>query len=530
MPGEPNGGPIVVDPENQDSIEPLQEVMEHHPRGVYPFVGAGFSRDFGYPSWETLMKDGAKRVGRESEIATLVASQQYEEAMSVIYDHMPGVTFEDFLVRVFRWRDPEKDTSLSAARFLPALPDAPIVTTNIDSVLEHVFAEAHTPLDVIVGARKGLIREAVQLQKRRLIKIHGEYRDESARILTREDYTRHYGEGVKDNPFYYVLRNLLTGNSYLFLGYGLEPRTRQILQSIGQSYGLRRHWIVTSRSGSAEKDRAFTKEAAIGNVAVIWHDRGEYRHLAPFLQWLCYQASPKGSDLREFYRCVRARDWRGAWCAGNRVSPKDPALQWNLTIVRELLARQYLITGQLDEARSLLSIDSVNECKLPSHATQSTLSRALEFVLSDSRGNLPAEISRFGIESSLELLRSAICSSSMPSVLPSRPIPMLSGSVSPDRVCAAADALHGNLQPFAQLVAANKAGDTTTFDRLRRRMEGERPDPRVGKNKIVNRMRVAVNSALCIWDDIRLDNAKREFVAAEVARCVPERRDWMGMS
>ena len=234
------------------------------------------------------------------------------------------------------------------------------MSTNIDGVLEQVFEEHGLKLEVIVGARRDRIRVAIEEKQRCLIKLHGDYRDQADQILTLEDYERHYGRGSraarKHNPFLGIVQNLLAGNSFLFLGFGMEERTKQLLKSVAEGGGLHSHWIVLPRS-SRPADRARAKELGRSNVRTLWYDEEHHEHIGAFLHWTTYMAAPGDSPLRRFYSAIERGSYSAALAAGEEAligGFRDPALAWNVSAATELAARELLGEGRLTEGMQLL--------------------------------------------------------------------------------------------------------------------------------------------------------------------------------
>ncbi|MGB4758428.1 MAG: SIR2 family protein [Candidatus Saccharimonadales bacterium] len=353
----PNGGPIVDDPRNELAIDALRRRLASNPN-IYPFIGAGLSVPFGYPSWPELLRDGAGRIAMKQEVDDLIAQGDYEQAMSLISTELCDINYQDFLRKTFEPRVPGPETWSAPVRFLPALPPTPIVTTNIDSVIEQMFDEQAVPIETIVGARKDRIRVAVEERQRCLIKLHGDYRDSSDRILTLEDYSRHYGPSSqasrRSTPFQGLVQNLLAGNSFLFLGFGMEERTKKLLLSIAKSGGLHSHWIVLPRQAKMPSAVSELHEA---NVRTVWYDQDRPEDIGAFLHWYSYWGSQDASPTRRFYDELNKANLQAALDAASdarNMHLLDPALEWNIAILKERAAHLRLAQGDGSAALELL--------------------------------------------------------------------------------------------------------------------------------------------------------------------------------
>ena len=68
---------------------------------LIPFVGAGLSIHFGYPSWNTLLEDMADQVGLGAEVRAHVAKLEFEEAAELVVNKASLNYLDDTLKRVF---------------------------------------------------------------------------------------------------------------------------------------------------------------------------------------------------------------------------------------------------------------------------------------------------------------------------------------------------------------------------------------------------------------------------------------------
>jgi hypothetical protein len=404
------GGPIVNDDENAHAIDALQRRLTENPN-VIPFIGSGFSRPFGYPDWVEFLHKGANLVGRQDEIDDYVFQGDYESAMSVIRRELEGIQYFDFLRDTFGPREASTMTWNAPVRFLPAMPRTPIVSTNIDGVLEQVFEEHSQQLDVIVGARRDRIRVAIEEKQRCLIKLHGDYRDQADQILTFEDYERHYGSGPraarKQDRFLGIVQNLLAGNSFLFLGFGMEERTKKLLKSVAEGGGLHSHWMVLPRS-SRTPDRARAKELGRSNVRTLWYDEEHPEHIGAFLHWATYTAAPGDSPLRRFYSAIERQAYSAALAPGEEAlisGFKDPELSWNVSAATELAARELLGEGRFIEGMQLLGKSVASR----EHSAESAvaLKWALSYALDLTPVRKPEKVAASTLEI-LSLIREAV--------------------------------------------------------------------------------------------------------------------------
>ena len=131
-----------------------------------PFVGAGLSFEFGYPSWSQFLKDAADFLGLRSKVESLLAGQQFEEAAEALAQDVPEA-FDDFLREHSTRQKLTRPLPPSAVRQLARIARGPVLTTNFDRVLEAAFEDEGRQFeDTFPGSRIYAATEAVQLNQR----------------------------------------------------------------------------------------------------------------------------------------------------------------------------------------------------------------------------------------------------------------------------------------------------------------------------------------------------------------------------
>jgi hypothetical protein len=207
---------------------------------LVPFVGAGLSVEFGYPTWSQFLRTAADRFGVLLEVEPLLESLQFEEAAEVITRDRPNA-FADFLRQTYDESRLSRPLRKGAAHQLTRIARGPVLTTNFDHVVEVAFEDAgyrfgHT----LSGSLIWPASRAVQLKQRSLIKLHRDYLDPQSRVLTLSEYAREYGSPQPgrislDRPLPSVLCQVLGARPLLFLGCSLKcDRTTLIMAQIAK--------------------------------------------------------------------------------------------------------------------------------------------------------------------------------------------------------------------------------------------------------------------------------------------------------
>jgi NB-ARC domain/TIR domain/SIR2-like domain len=219
---------------NSSNLALLEECL----RRLVPFVGAGLSVDFGYPTWGQFLQETAVKFGVGTRIASLLANYKYEEAAEELAQRPQA--FDDDLRLRFDRRELPRPLSKGAVRHLPRIAHGPVLTTNFDRVLELAFADVGRDIDAFPGVRIREASRAIQLREPVLLKLHGDYSDFASRVLTLSEYSREYGSpepGRVDfsRPLPSVLAQALGAGPFLFLGCSLNSdRTTRVIAEIAK--------------------------------------------------------------------------------------------------------------------------------------------------------------------------------------------------------------------------------------------------------------------------------------------------------
>ena len=273
---------------NPETLKDLSALIKRN--RVIPFVGAGMSIDI-YGSWcsalENIMSGHVFGTDLE-DVRTLINKGRYETAAQRIRDLLGEASYYDKLTSVFGASKITDDLLKNMpVRYLPRLfPDALVVTTNFDKVLERVFLmEQHS------FEEKLILRHLTDLQAelaRRgsphyLLKIHGCVSAPDEVVMTEESYMDLY---QADSKHITRLSNILLGNHLLFIGCGLkEDRTVDLLQKVG----LGGQYAILEMNGGYE-EAAFQKRRLFmaDNLKMhcIWYPKGEHKYVEAILEYL----------------------------------------------------------------------------------------------------------------------------------------------------------------------------------------------------------------------------------------------------
>lgn len=275
---------LLATGENKDQLRRLEDQLASRV-GIVPFVGAGLSVAYGYPGWKAFLAEQAERAGIVDEIGRRLDMGQYEEAAEDLLTARGQGAFHNAIEATFGPHVITGRTLGGAIMQLPSLASGPVVTTNFDPLLETAFSQAHRPFDsVALGASADAVVSAIRSDTRILLKVHGDAAERSGRILTRQDYERHYGaEGISGSPVDLqlalprLLGLLLMSRVVLFVGCSLEQdRTVVVLQQIAAAYPeVAQFAIVPAPTSNDVLSRRARFLSDLG-IRPIWYPQGRH--------------------------------------------------------------------------------------------------------------------------------------------------------------------------------------------------------------------------------------------------------------
>lgn len=273
----------------------LSELVKQFRRGtgVVPFVGAGFSMPYGYPSWKDYLVTLAADWGLLEVIRDRIDEGMFEEAAQALLDAMNHRAFHDAITASFSEDHIQEPILKGAVSLIPRIATGPVITTNFDRVLEKVFEAAGCPFDDrVLGAQADAFVDAFRSDLRLLLKIHGDYQFSDNRILTVADYDEYYGTmdggGVfLDKPLPRLLGKLMENRFLLFLGCSLGPdRTVAVLKRVIGDHPSVYHYAIVSQPEDPKEFQNRRIFMSAHGIRPIWYPHGRHDLVGPILAHL----------------------------------------------------------------------------------------------------------------------------------------------------------------------------------------------------------------------------------------------------
>jgi len=148
----PEGLKQIMERENRATMDLLVAQLRS-PMGVVPFVGAGLSIDFGFPSWDSFLSEAAQFCSKPDEVQEKIQAGALIDAATDLFKDSPE-RFQRLVARWFGGEVGEDQVRAGSVGLLPLVASGPVITTNFDRVLEAAFRAAGTPFEHVVTGQE----------------------------------------------------------------------------------------------------------------------------------------------------------------------------------------------------------------------------------------------------------------------------------------------------------------------------------------------------------------------------------------
>jgi len=227
--------PIVEYPEI-----PSQIIEAYNKKRLVIFIGAGVSRLVGCKGWDELARDLIEKCyNTQNEINESLINFNIKSKLSNISDHRKTITickkllekvgkvdaFFEVLEKALDVNDESGKSNLIYENLFSL--QAKYVTTNADNKFSRLFEEINVTRDPrLINNR--------EMRERELLHIHGSFMEPKTLVFDLPSYFEKYS----NLEFKNTLKKIFSGNTVLFLGYGmteLEILEFLLEKSIGKS-------------------------------------------------------------------------------------------------------------------------------------------------------------------------------------------------------------------------------------------------------------------------------------------------------
>ncbi len=260
--------------DDQEEMEKLAQLIAD--KKVILFVGAGISASVGLPAWDKLIEQIGVKKGIDSDLfkgyGNFMMLAEYADDVGIYENVKETFDVEDNETIQTKLRDSQIYKKIYELDF-------PIIyTTNYDHLIEQYYAMQGEDKSVVVSKISDM--EKINPQKTRIMKFHGDVKEEGAIVLSESQYF----ERMDFQNFMDIqLQADMLQYSILFIGYSLSDINIKLLLYLAQkrwknirteedrgNIGERKHSYIFTTTPNYVQKSVFEKNGIIslsGNIA-----------------------------------------------------------------------------------------------------------------------------------------------------------------------------------------------------------------------------------------------------------------------
>ncbi len=282
-------------------------LSRYYQRGtIVPFLGSGFSSCISgskFPQWKKFLLDYANQLGIQGKIIDILNNKnipfRYELAATTIatYDAAFTEKIQDFFAL-------DKNDTISSSALVQWLPKlfakSPLLSSNLDTVIETVYQNYGSPLEQIVYGMSFTNQQLKRITSNKdhiLLKIHGCIKDKNTIVFSENQYSKLYGpldatrkyKNKANRIFPTLFEKMANEIRFLFLGCSLcEDRYLEILKQVKERVkeDANYHFAIISAPENETEFMERQEYLASCGIAPIWYAAGHYEQIDTYLNRL----------------------------------------------------------------------------------------------------------------------------------------------------------------------------------------------------------------------------------------------------
>lgn len=271
----------------QSNWSRLEEIKKNR-KNIIPFVGAGISKGCGLYTWGELL--------HQLSIDYLTAEEmQVLESRGDVFAYADQIVAaagnSDMIMKRIREIFAQRSVSLSEIPYLLVSMFSPmIITTNYDTFLEDAANKSPLgPLKPLLPCLVGQMNEAIQINDRRLLKLHGSVEETQSFVFTTEQYRTFYGEPNNREkrllPAY--LTSIFFGKKVFFVGCSLDrDYTLEVLEECVQQKPSISHYAIVPYLLDSDQRIQRNRELSKLGIEPIFYPEGDYQAVNRLIHYL----------------------------------------------------------------------------------------------------------------------------------------------------------------------------------------------------------------------------------------------------
>lgn len=270
---------------NKDILDQIRRNRQN----IVPFIGAGVSAAYGYPTWKELLEELAvdylkpdERENLDDDAVNLLDYAQkivsYAGKFNIVVENMRGI-----------YNKCSKKKSEIGYILVKSFSNN-IVTTNYDTVLENAIKNTNDKsMLVLLPDQREKMTEAIKKNLSSILKMHGSIDEASSIIFSSSQYENAYGTEKVDmqKAIPWFLSCIFNGKSVLFIGCSLsQDRTMEVLSAcLDKNEYIKNYAIVGQPIDENKKVEQNRQLSALG-IVPIYYPEGDYECVELLINYL----------------------------------------------------------------------------------------------------------------------------------------------------------------------------------------------------------------------------------------------------
>lgn len=265
---------------NKDILDEIRRNRSN----IVPFIGAGVSAAYGYPTWKDLLNELSLvyLVPEERENLNNKDINLLKYAQKIV-THAGRFNIVVDTMRNIYQNCPKKNSDM--AYILLKSFSNNIVTTNYDTVLENIYDD----IQVLLPSQPEKMTTAIRNNQACILKMHGSIDEASSIIFSEDQYSRAYGSGKVDmeKALPLFLSSIFYGKSVLFIGCSLiQDRTMEVLNAcLDKNEYIKNYAIVEQPDEESQQIKQKNHLANLG-IIPIYYPKGNYKCVELLINYL----------------------------------------------------------------------------------------------------------------------------------------------------------------------------------------------------------------------------------------------------
>lgn len=271
----------------EDNKENLENIRANH-ENIIPFIGAGVSAAYGYPTWKELLEKLSCYYLEPEEQANLNDCNLIEYAQKIV----GRVENINIIVDTIRkiYNKCEKRKSEIGYVLLKSFSKS-IVTTNYDTILENILNDINgfDNVHVFLPFQREKMTQAIKTNQTCILKMHGSIDEASSIIFSSLQYDEAYGKGKIDisKPVPNFLSSIFNGKSVLFIGCSLsQDRTMEVLSACLDNNEYIKNYAIVELPEDKRKIIEQRIYLATLGIIPIYYPAGQYECVELLVNYL----------------------------------------------------------------------------------------------------------------------------------------------------------------------------------------------------------------------------------------------------